>query len=207
MSPQRPSARGPIWSSRTTRSCSRPFSASRPTPAKAGVSVYSPHTAFDSAREGINQQLATALGLSHIQPIRPRSPATEGAGRWGRLAVPVTLSDLLLRLKPICHTPQISYVGDLTQCCETIAMACGAAGDFLPDAAALGCQVFITGEARFHACLEARALGTALIMVGHYASERPAVEELARRLAVQWSPLRVWASCVETDPVRFFSKT
>ena len=171
--------------------------------AQAGVSVYSPHTAFDSAREGINQQIATALGLRHSQPIRPRPQSTEGAGRWGRLAVPVSLSDLLLRLEPICLTTQFTYVGELTQCCETIAIACGAAGDFLPDAAALGCQVFVTGETRFHTCLEARSLGMALVMVGHYASERPAVEALARRLASQWSPLRVWASCVEADPVRF----
>ncbi len=171
---------------------------------RAGVSVYSPHTAFDSAREGINQQIAAALGLSVIQPIRPRSPSTEGAGRWGRLAVPVALSDLLRRLEPICQTPQFTYVGDLTQCCETIAIACGAAGDFLPDAAALGCQVFVTGETRFHTCLEARSRGVALVMVGHYASERPAVEELARRLAAQWSPLPVWASRDESDPVRLF---
>ena len=31
--------------------------------AEAGISIYSPHTAFDSAPEGINQQLAAGLGL------------------------------------------------------------------------------------------------------------------------------------------------
>ena len=172
--------------------------------AQAGISVYSPHTAFDSAREGINQQIAVALGLHDIQPIRPRPQSTEGAGRWGRLPAPVTLSEFLQRVEPICGTKHFTYVGDLTQPCETIAIACGAAGDFLPEAAALGCQAFVTGETRFHTCLEARALGIALLMVGHYASERPAVEELARRFAAQWSPFPIWASRVETDPVRHF---
>jgi dinuclear metal center YbgI/SA1388 family protein len=170
---------------------------------RAGVSVYSPHTAFDSAREGINQQIAVALGLNSIQPIRVKTPSADGAGRWGQLAVHETLSELLRRLKTICPAEQFTFVGDLDQRIETVAIACGAAGDFLPDAAALGCQVFITGETRFHTCLEARSLGVALVMVGHYASERPAVEELARRLAVQWRPLRVWASRSESDPVSF----
>ena len=34
---------------------------------RAGVAVHSPHTAFDSAAAGINQQLAAALGLSDIR--------------------------------------------------------------------------------------------------------------------------------------------
>src|SRR6476469_6879970 len=35
----------------------------------ARVSIYSPHTAFDSAREGINQRLAEGLGLTNIQAL------------------------------------------------------------------------------------------------------------------------------------------
>ena len=170
---------------------------------RAGVSVYSPHTAFDSAREGINQQIAAALGLQEIQPIRPQPNSSAGAGRWGTLAHPVTLADLLQQLRAICPAEHFTYVGDLDHACDQVAIACGAAGEFLPEAAALGCQVFITGETRFHTCLEARALGTALVMVGHYASERPAVEQLARQLHARWPALPVWASRVETDPVRF----
>ncbi len=173
--------------------------------AQAGVSVYSPHTAFDSAREGINQQIAVALDLSEIQPIRVKPQSIDGSGRWGQLAASRKLSELLPQLKTICPAEQFTFVGDLDQWCDAVAIACGAAGDFLPDAAALGCQVFVTGETRFHTCLEARSLGIALVMVGHYASERPAVEELARRLTIRWPPLRVWASRIETDPVRFHS--
>lgn len=173
--------------------------------AQAGVSVYSPHTAFDSAREGINQQLAMSLGLSEIQAIRTKPPSSDGSGRWGQLAAPQSLAELLGQLRSICPAAQFTFVGDLDQPCEAVAIACGAAGDYLPDAAALDCQVFVTGETRFHTCLEARSLGVALVMVGHYASERPAVEELARRLHDRWSPLRVWASRTETDPVQFHS--
>src|SRR5438874_2649508 len=37
----------------------------------AGISVYSPHTAFDSAAQGINRRLAEGLQLAAIQPLVP----------------------------------------------------------------------------------------------------------------------------------------
>src|SRR5690606_41087900 len=41
----------------------------------AGVAIYSPHTAFDSAARGINQQLAEGLDLVAIAPLRPNMAA------------------------------------------------------------------------------------------------------------------------------------
>jgi dinuclear metal center YbgI/SA1388 family protein len=37
-----------------------------------GVAVYSPHTAFDNTRGGINDMLAAMLGLSDVTPLRRR---------------------------------------------------------------------------------------------------------------------------------------
>ena len=41
---------------------------------RAGVAVYSPHTALDNTRGGINDGLAQRLGLVEVRPLRP-SPA------------------------------------------------------------------------------------------------------------------------------------
>ena len=38
--------------------------------AKAGIAVYSAHTAYDNAAGGINDRLADRLGLSHVGPLR-----------------------------------------------------------------------------------------------------------------------------------------
>ncbi|WP_406700959.1 Nif3-like dinuclear metal center hexameric protein [Singulisphaera sp. Ch08] len=43
--------------------------------ARAGVSIASPHTAFDNTQGGINDGLAGRLGLLDVQPLRP-SPAS-----------------------------------------------------------------------------------------------------------------------------------
>jgi putative NIF3 family GTP cyclohydrolase 1 type 2 len=82
-----------------------------------------------------------------------------------------------------------------------VGIACGSAGSFLPHARRAGCQLFITGETSFHSCLEAEALGIALLLPGHYASERFGVEALAGEIQNQFPVLEVWASRVEQDPL------
>ncbi len=43
--------------------------------ARAGVSIYSPHTAFDNTHGGINDLLAARLGLFEVRPLRPSAGA------------------------------------------------------------------------------------------------------------------------------------
>ncbi len=274
-----------------------------------GISVYSPHTAYDNSATGINQQLAELLDLTDIAPLRPRvageqfklvtfvpegqldavrhaiwnagagvignyrecsfnlrgmgtfhgseasqpavgeagrlehvdetrvevvcpaqrldqavaalrgahpyeEPAIDvfplkalpdgsGAGRYGRLRQAISLSELNQMVRDRLRQPQLQFVGNLSMKVEKIGIACGAAAEFLRDAHRAGCQALLTGEARFHACLEARELGVALILPGHYATERPAMETLAVRLRDRFPGLVATPSEKERDPVQF----
>jgi putative NIF3 family GTP cyclohydrolase 1 type 2 len=91
-------------------------------------------------------------------------------------------------------------VGEPARSVQKVAIACGAGGEFLKDAVHAHADVLITGEMRFHDLLSARAQSIALILPGHYATERPGIEELAERLGKQFPELKVWASASETDP-------
>lgn len=272
-----------------------------------GIAVYSPHTAFDNARGGINDQLAALAGLIDVQPLRradgPRQykvvvfvpevdfakvsaamfaagggtigeyrecsfrvggtgtffgeaestpavgqkgrreevaewrletvclegvvdgviaaarsahsyeepaidvyplraePSSAGAGRVGRLPSPMSLSEFGSKLRAELKCGPIQMVGDPARPIERVALACGAAGEFLTDAIQSGADVFLTGEMRFHDYLAARAAGISLVLPGHYATERFAVEELAVSLSRRWPGLEVRASQRETDPV------
>ena len=84
-----------------------------------------------------------------------------------------------------------------------VAVACGSGGELLDAARRAGCDALLTGEARFHACLEAEAAGLALLLAGHYASERFALDWLAGDLQTQFPQAVVWASRRERDPVRW----
>jgi dinuclear metal center YbgI/SA1388 family protein len=172
--------------------------------ARAGVAIYSPHTAFDSTSEGINQRLAEGLLLEEIEPLMPPKLPTAnqlGTGRRGKLQQPISVAELAERLKRFVKVPQIQAVASTDRLVQTVAVGCGSAGSFLPAVAAAKCDAFVTGEATFHTCLEAESLGIALLMPGHYASERFAVEELAKILAKQFPGVDCWASTREADPL------
>ncbi len=168
----------------------------------AGVAIYSPHTAFDSAREGINQQLAEGLQLTNIAPIVPHATMSEiGGGRWGVFWEPITLTDLTQRAKKFLQIEQVQFVGDPQRTMQRVAVACGSAGEFLAAAREVGCDALVTGEVRFHTALEAESTEIALLLTGHYASERFGVERLAKVLSAQFPQLTIWPSHVERDPL------
>lgn len=125
-----------------------------------------------------------------------------GVGRIGRLAQPESLRELAALWKHSLPAPGLQFVGDPSRRIERVAIACGAADDLLKEASEAGADVFLTGEARFHKALEAESLGIGLVLAGHYATERPGVEDLADRLAEAFPTLKVWASRSECDPLR-----
>ncbi|MFO0818549.1 MAG: Nif3-like dinuclear metal center hexameric protein [Pirellulales bacterium] len=173
--------------------------------ARGGVSVFSPHTAFDSAAEGINQQLAELLQLEEIAPLMPTLAGSPpgGTGRKGHLPNPIELQELASR---VCHSlrvPGLHRVGEASRVVRSVGIACGSAGSLLGAAKSAGCEVFLTGEATFHTCLEAEALGVSLLLPGHHATERRGVEKLAERLATDFPQLTVWASRDERDPLEW----
>jgi len=172
--------------------------------AAARILVYSPHTAFDSAEDGINSQIAALLRLTDVRPLRPSAMEPDGslgAGRCGSLRAAMPLRDLVAAAQRHLKADSAQIVGDLDRSVERVAIACGSAAEFLPDAVRAGCDVLLTGEARFHACLEARSGPCALVLLGHYATERPGIEHLATRLASEFPALTCWASRQEQDPV------
>ena len=171
---------------------------------EAGVAVYSPHTAFDSARSGINQSLAESFGLTSVQPIRVNTDdAALGSGRFGDLSAACTLAEFLAVVRKAANAQYVEFSGDRQSSVSRVGIACGAAGEFLSDVIAVGCDTFVTGETRFHTALEARTKGLNLILLGHYSSERPAVESLASVLGAELS-VETFASQCECDPLKLF---
>ena len=169
----------------------------------AGVAIYSPHTAFDSAAAGINQRLAEGLELSDIQPLEPieNDPDNLGSGRVGRLPEATPLTELAQRLKAFLAIDGLHLVGKPNQTAQKVAVGCGSAGQFISAARRVGCDLLVTGETTFHTCLEAEATNIGLLLPGHYASERFAVERLAEEMAEEFTELTIWASCKEADPL------
>jgi dinuclear metal center YbgI/SA1388 family protein len=158
--------------------------------AQAGVSVYSPHTGFDSAVGGINQLLCNRLGILTTEPLIPnrKDPEQPGAGRIGKLTSPVNLREFAEKVKSDFQLPRLQVVGDLDSEIQRVATACGSGGSFLSKASSRGADCLVTGEATFH--------------MGHFFSERFAIEALADEIQARFPDMSVWASKAESDPIQ-----
>ena len=194
------------------------------------VAVFSPHTAHDSAFWGVNRQLADLFGLADVKPLSEgnltASPSMIqgiapgkahilkgevglplGSGRIGTLPAAMPLGAFLREVSEKLRQPTVPYVGDPDRVLTRLAIGCGAADDFIADAARVGADALLLGEARFHGALLAQEYGMALVLPGHYATERFAMETLAGRLATLFPALTVWASRRECDPLCFRTGT
>lgn len=157
------------------------------------------------------ERVVTALRRAHsyeepaydVYPTRVGKSAALGEGRIGRLAKPLPLKKLAQTIKSSLSASAVQLVGDAGRKVERVAVVCGAGGEFLSDAMRQRADVFLTGEMRFHDYLTAQAHNVALVLPGHYATERFGIEELAARLQSQYSGLVVWASRAESDPAQW----
>jgi putative NIF3 family GTP cyclohydrolase 1 type 2 len=135
-----------------------------------------------------------------VYPLKPSK--FTGEGRVGDLPEAVPLSDIVSQVRQKLRTDGVSVVGSLNRPVRRIAVACGAAGEFLNDAIRAKADLFLTGEMRFHDLLAAEAAGISVVLPGHYATERPGIEDLAILLGNQFAAASVGPSRRERDPLR-----
>jgi dinuclear metal center YbgI/SA1388 family protein len=165
------------------------------------VEVVCPGSRLAAALAAIRSAHSYEEPAIDVFPLADGPPEGPGVGRVGRLATPEPIGALAKRIGETLGARNVSFVGAPDRRIATLAIACGAGDDFLGDAHAAGADALLTGEARFHRALEAEALGLGLIVAGHHATERPGVEDLARRIAGEFPELDVWASRREEDPL------
>ena len=188
------------------------------------IAIYSPHTAWDNAHEGINRQLAGLLHLGNLRPLVPINRAANsqngnsqsgkvkqgtslddpmerelGCGVIGEFAKPVRIDDLVERLGVSIRGMSVRCTDSSERLVNRIGIVCGSGGSMLSKAAGERCDLFLTGEATYHQCLEAEARGVAMLMIGHFASEAFSMRKLAELLARAFPQLDVGASESESS--------
>ncbi|MBX3189988.1 MAG: Nif3-like dinuclear metal center hexameric protein [Labilithrix sp.] len=176
---------------------------------RRGIALYSPHTALDVAREGTNDVLADACGVSttdrrplreHVAKPGRAEPPGIGLGRVGAVTSAASRRDLVARVKEALGLSYVLASGPLDSNAARVAVAAGAGGELLADAIAAGADVFVTGEIRHHDALAAAQKGVTVVATLHSNSERVAVKAFAARLAARLAPLDVAFSGSDADP-------
>ena len=96
---------------------------------------------------------------------------------------------------------QIRAVGRPETLIETVGICTGAGADLMDLALENGCQLFITGDLKYHDAQKARAMGLSVIDAGHYGTEKSFAENFARKLEQKaGDQIEVIQSEVDIDP-------
>jgi dinuclear metal center YbgI/SA1388 family protein len=174
---------------------------------RAGLHVYSPHTALDAASDGMTDWLVRAVGEVYgIAPIVPdtRDPNV-GAGRTATLRTPATLPELLARVKAYLGLGMVRVASQSFPVqgepglIHTVAVCPGAGSDIV--ARVRDADLVLTGEMRHHEVLARIAKGTTVVLTDHTHTERGFLPILARRLAERLPGVSVSCSPVDRDPL------
>ena len=162
-----------------------------------GISQWSGHTNLDVAPNGVNDVLAEKLGLSDVEILPPENLLRAGV-------IPETpLADFLSSVKTALGCPGLRYV-DGGKPCRRVAVGGGACGSGLPDAAAAGCDTFVTSDIKYNQFRDAFDLGINLIDAGHFYTENPVCSRLAEAISGAFPDVTVKISQKHRDCMKFF---
>lgn len=123
-----------------------------------------------------------------------------GLGRLAELPEPVPLADFARRVGEATGARHLRWVGGPDRLVRRAALVGGSGAGYLPDAAAAGADVFVTGDVKHHDALLAGRLGVGLVDPGHWATERFVVPRTAAWLRARLPAVKVDESEVDGEP-------
>lgn len=141
---------------------------------KNNINVYCAHTNLDIAKNGTSDTFASLIGLLNVKTLFPsNNDYPFGLGRIGDLEKPLSFLDFTNLVKKNIGIDNLSITGDLNKTIKKVAICTGSGGepDFILQASKNKCDVYITGDVKFHNAQFARDLDICLVDASHYYSE------------------------------------
>ena len=144
---------------------------------KHDITIYSAHTNMDSAWQGVSFRMADKIGMTNVQflddnrvdPYGEQQSTSAGCGVIGDIE-PMAAREVMKRVKEAFEVGAVRYSGDGDRIVTRVAL-CGGAGGFLLDkAVAMGAQLYVTADMRYHDFLD-NAQRIVVADIGHYESE------------------------------------
>ena len=168
-----------------------------------GITAVNAHTNLDCAPGGINDTLASILGLSNIEIIDPKGEETKyGLLRMGTVSQQ-PLSEFMTLVKERLGCQGLRYV-DGGKPVHKVAVGGGSCGSDLMDAIKAGCDTFVTADVKYNQFHDAKSYGINMIDAGHFHTENPAMPVLAEKLRQAFPEIQVVFSENHTDCMKFF---
>ncbi len=160
------------------------------------ISVYSSHTPFDKCNGGNNDYLAKILHLCDIHV-----PDETGFCRVGTIDGQCDIKEYIEQISRWLNIDKrkMSFSGDLKTQIRKVALCTGAGAEYSKMAIEWGCDLFITGDVKYHQARLASESGMNVLDIGHYGSEKIFTENMVCYLRNN-TDLDIIKSKTDSDP-------
>ena len=142
---------------------------------KSGVSAISFHTRIDAAEGGVNDKLASLVGLENVEVV-----GDERIMRVGMLPQPMSAAEFAAHVKYELGCPAV-LCSDAGLPVHRVAVVGGSGSSEIALAKASGADTFLTGELKYSQYSDPDRLN--LLVAGHFHTERPICSRLCALVA------------------------
>ncbi|MFX1315116.1 MAG: Nif3-like dinuclear metal center hexameric protein [Promethearchaeota archaeon] len=163
---------------------------------KFPISIFVLNSPFIAAEGGISDTILEALylKLESTFDIKTENGVKVPIGRiclpknYPNQTNPLTLEDLIKRIKNNLNLQVVSYVGDLKKEIKKICIIGGetSTNKFLRKALNIGCDCYISGRINYFGAVFARDVGLNLVETSHYKNEFIALQKLCNILSLEF---------------------
>ena len=163
---------------------------------KNDLSVFSCHTSFDRADGGNNDYLGKLLGFEGVRPFDE-----EGFLRKGILPATVKFADFAERAADVIGVDKrfFAMVGDPETEIRTGAWCTGSGAGFMQAAADEGCDLYITGDLKYHDAQNAKAMGLCVLDAGHFGTEKIFTANMAGLLSKELDKKGIECDIIQSE--------
>lgn len=150
---------------------------------RSDIAVISAHTNLDIAQGGVNDALASAIGLRDCRGLELLNEQT-GAwlGRIGTLPEPLFPESFAAHVKSCLNAASVKFAAT-PRAIRTVALCSGSGADCLDAAISAGADALLTSEVKQHEYLAATAADISIFDAGHFDTEDIVIEPLRDYLA------------------------
>lgn len=145
---------------------------------RADAGLYAAHTSLDVQPDGPVGWLARHLCLRHPVLLEETGEGI-GFGLAGDLPAPKSLAELVAALSQRVDMSLAVTAGNVPEKIVRVAYCTGSGASLMEEAEKSGADLYITGDVKYHAALDARI---AILDVGHHSLEEEMMREMAQRL-------------------------
>ena len=173
--------------------------------AEAHIAAINLHTNLDVCPGGVNDVLASRLGLADIEILNPVGTDAKGRPyglvRMGEVAEQ-PLAAFAAFVKRVLSCPGVRF-SDAGKPVRKVAVGGGSCGSEIGDVIAAGCDTFVTADLKYNHFEEAKYRGLNLIDAGHFETENPICGVLEGILREAFPEIPVFRARAHRDETQF----